>query len=810
MMLAGACVMCWLGALSGASEASLPDGRVYEQVTPVDKNGGDVLPTALRTVAAADGSKVQFASLEGFGDVRGFGVSTDYVALRDNAGTWTTHGITPAQESVDLLFALATPPFEPRYVLFSDDLERGIFAARSPLTASPNVADALNLYVRDDVLAPGSGSFRLVSDASSPQAPDRQAVPAIADASADLSTVVFESLRNLTPEAAGLDTAEPKLYEWSDGALHMVGILPGNEGGAATVAQAGQGRLSTAHYTDGTVSQDGRRIIFTAPPFADNHAAGVLYVRDDQGTSSVADDATIRVSASERTDCNDDPSCGGNDIPDPTPDPSNPGGVAPPATFWAASGDGSKVFFTTSEQLTDDDVNHADDVYRFDLNAPQGGRLTRLSVDQELSDNAGDVHNAHDVLGVLGASMDGSFVYFAVAQGQLVAGGPTGSAGGPDAPRRIFVWHDGVLHEVGAVNGGVEGDRLVGRLGDVFPKWSRLTPDGKHLAFVTEGSHELLSLYGHHEYDHGSDCPSLGNLECKEVYIYDAAANGGAGDLRCASCNPRGDAATTDAEFSGDVSTGGASLTFHLNRSISDDGRFVFFNTREQLAFEDENGASDVYEFDTATNAVHLISSGRGRSDQTFLDASADGHDVFFTSRDELRSTDRDQSMDLYDARINGAPDPGVESVAPCAGDACKAPASTHGERKPPPTVHVGGAQDLRETSNVPALFTLQRLSAAQRRGLVRRGTLQVLLLLARPGRVHVTLLARVGSHMRAIDRASGERVEGGRVRLSLRLNDAARRTLARRGRIRIRVTAWYSQSAVVHSFEFTVRQGRA
>jgi hypothetical protein len=634
----------------------------------VDKGGADVLQFPQRTVAAAGGSAVVFSSLEGFAGVQGSGLAFDYVARRAPNGTWETHGITPKQQPEDIGIYLFGG-FDTHYLLFSEDLSHGVFLARSPLTDAPNVASAINLYARDDVLQPGDGSYSLLTNAASPLAPSFE-IPYVADASADLSHVIFESSRNLTPDAASLDPSQPKLYEWVDGSVRLAGILPADEGGGPTVSQAGQGFAHGSPLVPvrGTISRDGRRVFFTAPPFSGDGLDGALYVRDDQGTATVGDDQTVRVSASERTDCAGDPTCGGDGIPDPAPDPSNPGGVPPPAKFSAASNDGSKVFFTTTERLTDDDGNGANDVYRFDLDAPVGHRLTRLSVDSEPSDDA----TQYEVSGVLGASTDGSYVYFTVNQGQLVAGNPTGDTGGPVGNARIFVWHAGTVHEVGAVNITTELFNMYGQGTLAFQKDSSVTPDGKHLVFLTEGTQELLSLYGKPEYDHGLNCPSI-TPACSEVYVYDATADGGAGDLQCASCNPTGQPASSDASFdAGKLERGGAHGTAYQPRVVTDDGRFVFFDSYEQLVAEDENTAADTYEFDTATGRVHLISSGRGSGNQLFMDASADGRDVFFTSREQLSPTDRDQGRDLYDARIGGVPGSPPKTVVPCDGDGCR------------------------------------------------------------------------------------------------------------------------------------------
>ena len=54
------------------------------------------------------------------------------------------------------------------------------------------------------------------------------------------------------------------------------------------------------------------------------------------------------------------------------------------------------------------------------------------------------------------------------------------------------------------------------------------------------------------------------------------------------------------------------------------------------------------------------------------MDASPDGSDVFFVTRERLLGWDNDASYDLYDARVGGGfPEPAPEPD-PCQGDSCR------------------------------------------------------------------------------------------------------------------------------------------
>ena len=118
----------------------------------------------------------------------------------------------------------------------------------------------------------------------------------------------------------------------------------------------------------------------------------------------------------------------------------------------------------------------------------------------------------------------------------------------------------------------------------------------------------------------------------------------------------------------------------------------MFFDTGEALLSQDTNGRIDVYEW--APDTLRLISSGRSGHDSAFLDASADGQDVFFTTREQLVGADDDALIDVYDARVGGGL-PEQENQPECMGDACQGPVS------PPPALSGAGTGTLGGSGNV-------------------------------------------------------------------------------------------------------------
>jgi hypothetical protein len=300
------------GAVETASGATLPDGRGWELVSPAQKFGSEVAAESTLSQASASESVgspagLTFMSLGGFADAQGTGIAIQYLAERTGAaGTsgWATHAITPRQDP--LSFQATVAGLEPGYQAVGDDLNQGLFRSWSPLTGAPNVARVPNLYVRDDLRSAGTGSYQLVTDAPSPlSAP---LLPWVADYTPDMQHFLFES-----PQALTGSTLAGGLYKVDRGVTRLV----------AAGAVAGQG-ATARQYTRRVLSRDGRRAIYTL--------GGHLYQLDDGGTPGQADDTTVQVDTSERT----------------TPD------VPGAARYETASVDGSRVFFTSTERLTDD------------------------------------------------------------------------------------------------------------------------------------------------------------------------------------------------------------------------------------------------------------------------------------------------------------------------------------------------------------------------------------------------------------------------------------------------------------------------
>jgi len=182
-----------------------------------------------------------------------------------------------------------------------------------------------------------------------------------------------------------------------------------------------------------------------------------------------------------------------------------------------------------------------------------------------------------------------------------------------------------------------------------------------------------------------------------EVFLYDASAEEGEGELRCISCNPSG-ARPEKGVFShagGSIQSAAWIPTWttqlYASRVISDDGSRVFFNSFDSLVGRDQNNAQDVYQWEApgtgncteggyayvaaAGGCVNLISTGADAQASEFLDASASGDDVFFKTYSSLVPQDP-ALVDVYDARVGGGFQPPPPPTPECEGESCLGPAA--------------------------------------------------------------------------------------------------------------------------------------
>ncbi len=319
------------------------------------------------------------------------------------------------------------------------------------------------------------------------------------------------------------------------------------------------------------------------------------------------------------------------------------------AQFWTASVDGSKAIFSIGGSL-----------YEFDATT---GDSTLI---------------AEGALGVAGASEDVSRLYF--ASSKVLAPGAV------DGQNNFYLEENGTFDFIAALPAADISEFRPSPV-SVRPviRTSRVTPDGGALVFVSNGSPT-----GYDNVDAVS-----GKIDY-EVFLYDATADGGAGQLVCVSCNPSG-ARPEGREWDVRSSDGRWAAAWippwtnqlYAPRVVSDDGTRVYFNSFESLVSNDSNDAQDVYQWQaegqggctqaltthvpSAAGCISLVSSGESPEDSELVDSSASGDDVFFKTYSSLAPSDPGL-LDIYDARVGGGSAAAPIPVPECQGESCLGP----------------------------------------------------------------------------------------------------------------------------------------
>jgi hypothetical protein len=630
-------------APSAAQSTPLPDGRVYELVSPAQKSGGvgNVFPlgslvaspqAGLSLQSSPDGEGIVYEG-EDFYEPRLGSVRNHYLSLR-GPGSWSAQNLTPGLQAESQNDANLD-------VGFSPDLSIGIIKSLVSL-AEGAPKDYANLYI-----AQGASLEPLLTAPPPNRATDTLGITNTfgygtdrgvheellfaggndgAEAAPAFSHLLFEANDALTPATATAPAAvdggelENNLYEWTGGGLRLVNVLPNGqtEHGASFGIEYGDeypGALilpSLSHV----ISADGARIFWT-----DEHN-GYLYVREDGDRTKL---------------------------------------IATGVQFQTASTDGSRVFFTKEEQLHEYNT---------------------------ISETTTDLASS-GVQGLLGASDNGAYVYF-VSTGVLAGGG---EAGKPN----LYLVHEGKTRFIATLLPADNEVRGVGTNvveGDWFRTFagrtSEVSPSGRYVAFA---SHKSLTGYDNTD-------AAVGGRADLELFLYDSAT----ATLACASCNTDGTRPTSETQPPAPQNA------TYQQRYIDDNGR-LFFSTRDPVLAQATNGASRVFEYENGQ--VYLISPGMAEDDAVFADASESGNDVFFTTRQQLVPADRDQNVDLYDARVAGRAE---ESAPPsCSREACREPISSPVFQAPVSAAYVGPGNLMPPAPLPPVKLKPKPLTRAQK-----------------------------------------------------------------------------------------------
>jgi hypothetical protein len=550
--------------VGAGSPQGLPDGRAYEQVSTakgINDIGSENPYLAVEGFAEAGGDGVTFSAINGLpGSASGI-LYTVYGAHRGADG-WTMQGASAPEEN---LTSLATA----RNELVSPDLKYTVALSAQNITGNAP-AGFSSLYLRNN----STGTEELMTPY-----PDlnHQAFVfyTMFGASSDFRHILFETSAALTPDTPTSSTYN--LYEFSNGQLRNVGILPGQ------TAPSPEGLASAArNRAPYPVSEDGSRVFFVAnkPPVGGEFSGPQLYLRTN-------DASTVEISASQRR-----------------PAEAGPAGQV---TFVGAAANGSSAFFLSNSELTDDAYTGdppggAPNLYRYDV---ASGKLTDLTV----TSSGPDEQFGANVGGVV-ISKDGDSAYF-TARGVLAPGATFGAT-------NLYHWTLGQpLRYVAELN---EFDPLATESGG--PQGvSRLTPDGSVIAFnsskALDPAHpEVEGTYEIYRYAAGGavTCVSCGRpgstpSEAAIAPAFYAAAppnNVMSSDgsriffgTEAALVPQDNDGKADVYEWEGGqvqlISNGSGAYPSRLI-DASESGNDVFFQTRDQLVPTDTDENVDVYD----------------------------------------------------------------------------------------------------------------------------------------------------------------------------------------------------------------------
>jgi hypothetical protein len=600
--------------------SGLPDGRAYELVSPIQKDGGEAFPLFPDRASCGDeckpgklGDRFPMASspdgeavvYEGFpfSYTEGAAIFNEYLSKRTSSG-WQTTILSPLLQSNGE---------NQGYRAFDDQLTKGVLYQRSPSLSPEASSEVANLYTQS------TSDVSNLSPLLHSEPPNRTSDLGLgyAGSSADLSHVFFEANDALTEETAfappsidwGVNGAN--LYESVNGELRLVNVLPGNtETMSGATFGAGRFDANSAVDVSHAVSSDGSRVFWSAK-------SGQVYLREDGEVTHKIED---------------------------------------PGKFLTASTNGSKLLLSNGHLI---DLNEG----------------TEEMVD--LTQGKGNF------LGILGQSEDLSTVYFvdpmALAPGaeDLKCQGSHGETKEeqegkipPGEGCNLYAWHDGETTFVtklrSADNSPGGGDWQASPV----ERTAEASPEGRWVAFISSARQPGVNNLGPCIRQNGKD--NLG--ACDEVFLYDSST----GVLTCASCNQSG-AAPLGNSFLPQIVRSPGSL--QQPRYLTDSGRLYFDSHDSLTPFDTNDGVEDVYQYEPggigtckrAGGCINLISAGHEPIDSNFLSTDLTGKSIFFTSRDQLVLKDHDDLIDVYDAREGGGfPAETEASRSECQGEACQ------------------------------------------------------------------------------------------------------------------------------------------
>jgi hypothetical protein len=803
-------------AQQGVGVEALPDCMGLEMVSPPKKfvqNANDVS-------VSVDGGRVLFRTRGALGDVPSQAdpfLGDSYVATRGVAG-WSVEGTVPPVPALnggwgpDLARSF-TPDFSSWLVVAGTEDQRsvglgqaflgglgGVFLPLSPFLEFADAAfhDRSSLS-RTQLQGAAADHSRLVFAAGDSRTRYLASDPDLADAFGEFSNVY------VTRRDEGGATSLELLAR--DGAGTVWGARCGVRLGGlvSNVARVSNGR------DQGAVSYpDGSRLYFSTRPAqvgSDPCNSFFNMLRIMRRVDGVGGPQVSGLLAGEPGCVRVSPACDASDGDD---------------LYQGASVDGSKVFFTSTRQLTDSDLDVGNsfipcgspfmpaaagcDLYLYDSDRPVGQRLTQVSAGTANPDHPTVGSGATVYDGTTAISGDGSRVYF-VAQGVLTTdANPSGATAVAGQPNLYLYQRDdahpaGQLAFVGTLAASDSG-QLWGGDGTFKNAAYPVPATGKDDDGVEIGGDGRTLLFQSNAALTADDSDG-GRLD---VYRYDSVTD----QLdRISKAAPGGsdDGAIDVDRVPGATPTGTDFAESY--RWVSEDGETVVFKTAEGLAADDANAVRDSYMW--RDGQLYRLPGSQDPTALAVPDAPArqpavshDGSVVAFVAVDPLQPQDGDTAIDVYTARVDGGflhtPDPaGCDVLA----DACH----DGGSSETPFILGSDGPGNSGPGLGERGRLSVKRLTARQRSALGAGRRIRLAIVVNQAGRVTVTGRARIAKRMRKVSKASRRTSRAGKLAVPVGLSRPAKRQLAETGRLAVKLTVAFSAARKPATAKVVLRQ---
>lgn len=646
-----------------AAASLLPDGRAYEMVSPSQKGGEVITPYPTELTASSlngscerpfpsktsclPGGKKEIAPMQAtadgdevayFGQAFGVGMASGgnaYIGSRDSLG-WNTE-------------SLSAPAFgeggdSSGYLAYSSNLSRAILG-QAGVRFSSAAPEREGLVYRDLYLRTATGLEPLIETPPSHRSPHPvggredagEFWPVYAGANTGgggvgaFTHVIFKANDALTagaPEIPEGSVCKAKqdcdLYDWSDGELHLVNVLPSGKmptavdfGSMTETAEEG----GTSY--DGAISSDGSKIFWS-------EASGQVYVRIE----------------AERTEK-----------------------LSDKGAYVKASADGATV-------LLADGCLYELEAHGCiaQINSKQGGFEGILGTSEDLShiyfiDTAalGGENLSHE------APVAGSPNLYAWIEGERTFIARLSTSDDHIAIRLAGDWKASAARRTAQVT--PDGSFLAFMSERPLTGYDNEVLGGGSCQHSIDGSSECLEVFEYSAATGALTCPSCNPSRARPLGGANLSLTSSSGMALPEYANGHYKAGLIQPRNL----TSDGRLFFESRDALT----ATDHNGSAQDVYESTPGG--VRGCAKQEGCLGLISSGDGNDEEEafFVTATPSASNVFFTTRRQLLVRDQDTFMDLYDAREGGGfsePPRGScnETVSPCRGEAASPPSQAN------------------------------------------------------------------------------------------------------------------------------------